>query len=52
MIYTETKKAFAHFLTDVCSIVGGVFTVAGLIDSFIWTAEKQLKKKMDMGKAH
>ncbi|KAJ3045778.1 Endoplasmic reticulum-Golgi intermediate compartment protein 3 [Rhizophlyctis rosea] len=51
VIYTEYKKPFAHFLTDVCAIVGGVFTVAGIIDSFIYTAEKTLKKKMELGKA-
>ncbi|KAJ3414306.1 hypothetical protein HDV05_006755 [Chytridiales sp. JEL 0842] len=49
--YTEYKKPFAHFLTDVCAIVGGVFTVAGIIDSLIYTAEKNLKRKMELGKA-
>ncbi|KAI8849405.1 endoplasmic reticulum vesicle transporter-domain-containing protein [Chytridium lagenaria] len=49
--YTEYKKPFAHFLTDVCAIVGGVFTVAGIVDSIIYTAEKTLKQKMDLGKA-
>ncbi|KAJ3048652.1 Endoplasmic reticulum-Golgi intermediate compartment protein 3 [Rhizophlyctis rosea] len=51
VVYTEYKKPFAHFLTDVCAIVGGVFTVAGILDSFIYTAEKTLKKKMELGKA-
>lgn len=51
VIYTETKKPFAHFLTDVCAVVGGVFTVAGLLDSFIYSAGKSLKKKMELGKS-
>ncbi|KAJ3330258.1 hypothetical protein HDU76_006082 [Blyttiomyces sp. JEL0837] len=49
--YTEYKKPFAHFLTDVCAIVGGIFTVAGLLDSVIYTAEKNLRKKIELGKA-
>lgn len=26
--FTETKSTFLHFLTSVCAIVGGVFTVS------------------------
>lgn len=51
VVYTEYKKAFAHFLTDVCAIVGGIFTVAGMVDGFIYTAEKTIKKKLDIGKS-
>ncbi|KAJ1568630.1 Endoplasmic reticulum-Golgi intermediate compartment protein 3, partial [Nowakowskiella sp. JEL0078] len=47
----EYKKPFTHFLTNVCAIVGGIFTVAGILDSFIYTAEKTLKKKVDLGKS-
>ncbi|RKO97708.1 hypothetical protein CXG81DRAFT_15256 [Caulochytrium protostelioides] len=50
--YTEYKKPLSHFLTDVCAIVGGIFTVAGIINSFVYTAEKTLKRKMDLGKAN
>lgn len=49
--YTEQRKSFTSFLTGVCAIVGGVFTVAGMIDSFIYSAEKKLKKKIEIGKA-
>jgi len=49
--YTEQRKSFTSFLTGVCAIVGGVFTVAGMIDSFLYTAEKRLKKKIELGKA-
>ncbi|KAJ3153022.1 hypothetical protein HK101_001766, partial [Irineochytrium annulatum] len=51
VMYTEYKKPFAHFLTDVCAIVGGIFTVAGILDSLIYTAERSLKRKMELGKA-
>ncbi|GHJ87658.1 hypothetical protein NliqN6_4060 [Naganishia liquefaciens] len=42
VILTETRQSFAHFLTSTCAIVGGVLTVAGLIDSFIFNSRKKL----------
>ena len=38
--YREEYKSFTHFLTSVCAIVGGVFTVSGLIDSFIYHGQQ------------
>ncbi|KAI9193660.1 endoplasmic reticulum vesicle transporter-domain-containing protein [Polychytrium aggregatum] len=48
--YVEYQKPFAHFLTDVCAIVGGIFTVAGIVDSFVYKAEKSFKRKVELGK--
>lgn len=50
VIYTEYQKPFSSFLTDVCAILGGVFTVAGFLDAFLFSAERALKKKADLGK--
>jgi endoplasmic reticulum-Golgi intermediate compartment protein 3 len=47
---TESRKPFTHFLTDLCAIVGGVFTVAGIIDGVLFTAQKQMEKKTEIGK--
>ena len=30
---TETRKSYSSFLTSLCAVVGGVFTVAGMVDS-------------------
>jgi len=49
--FKEQRKSFAHFLTGVCAIIGGVFTVAGIIDSFIYHSMRSLKKKIEIGKA-
>lgn len=49
--FTESRKSFAHFLTGVCAIIGGVFTVAGLVDSLIYHSMRSLKKKIELGKA-
>jgi len=50
--YTEKRRSFMHFLTGVCAIVGGIFTVAGLIDSMIYHSARALQKKIDLGKAN
>ena len=49
--YTEKQRSFMHFLTGVCAIIGGVFTVAGLIDSMIYHSAKAIQKKIELGKA-
>ncbi|KAI6645748.1 Endoplasmic reticulum-Golgi intermediate compartment protein 3-like [Oopsacas minuta] len=47
----EGRKSFLHFLTGVCAIIGGIFTVAGMIDALIYQSNKALQKKIDLGKA-
>jgi len=37
---TYVRKAYSSFLTGLCAIVGGVFTVAGMIDSAIHRLSK------------
>ena len=36
VIHTEKRKPFAHFLTTFCAIIGGVLTVASLVDSALF----------------
>lgn len=45
----EQGKAWYHFLTTTCAIIGGVFTVAGIMDSILYQGFK-LAKKVDLGK--
>ncbi|XP_067121839.1 endoplasmic reticulum-Golgi intermediate compartment protein 3 isoform X2 [Centruroides vittatus] len=49
--YSEKRKSFPHFLTGVCAIVGGVFTVAGMIDSAIYHSSRAIQK-IELGKAN
>lgn len=49
--YTEKQRSFMHFLTGVCAIIGGIFTVAGLIDSMIYHSARAIQKKIELGKA-
>ncbi|GAA5870619.1 hypothetical protein JCM1840_004818 [Sporobolomyces johnsonii] len=41
--HRETRQSLAHFLTSTCAIVGGVLTIAGLIDSFVYAGRNRLK---------
>lgn len=40
IMHTEKRKPFAHFLTTLCAIVGGVLTVASLVDAALFKAVK------------
>jgi len=37
--YTKEREAFLHFIVQVCAIIGGVFTIAHMVDNllFKWT---------------
>ncbi|KAF6149104.1 hypothetical protein GIB67_038887 [Kingdonia uniflora] len=48
--FAEGHVSFLHFLTNVCAIVGGIFTVSGIVDSFIYHGQKAIKKKIEIGK--
>lgn len=51
IIVTESrKKSLASFVTGVCAIVGGVLTVAGLVDRGVYEAERRYQKKVMEGK--
>lgn len=38
-----------HFVTTTCAIIGGVFTVAGIVDGLVHTGAR-LAKKVELGK--
>jgi len=42
---TNTRMSFSHFLTSVCAIIGGVCTIAGIIDSLLYHGSHLLKQK-------
>ncbi|PIA31954.1 hypothetical protein AQUCO_04700075v1 [Aquilegia coerulea] len=49
VLVTENQKSFSHFITNVCAIIGGVFTVAGILDSVLHNTMR-LVKKVELGK--
>eukprot|EP01130_Rhizamoeba_saxonica_P013682 TRINITY_DN585_c0_g1_i2.p1 TRINITY_DN585_c0_g1~~TRINITY_DN585_c0_g1_i2.p1 ORF type:complete len:381 (-),score=75.74 TRINITY_DN585_c0_g1_i2:25-1167(-) len=50
--FKESSESFASFITGICAIIGGIFTVSSIIDSFIFHSMKSIEKKMELGKFH
>lgn len=48
--FKETPRSFLHFVINLMAILGGVFTVASLIDSFLYGSLKRLETKVELGK--
>lgn len=48
--FTQRSKALAHFLVQVCAIIGGVFTVLGLINGFVNSGVKRVMEKAQLRK--
>jgi len=47
--YKERGEPLFSFLTAICAVVGGVFTVAGIIDGLVFSAT-QIYQKLEIGK--
>jgi hypothetical protein len=50
VVVQEHRIPFYHFLTSLCAIIGGVFTVIGLVDSVLYHSLSSMKTKMSLGK--
>jgi len=48
--YTEKRESTSHFLVQICAVIGGVFTVAGLLDGILHKSIVVLAKKAQIGK--
>ncbi len=42
--YTQSRSSFFHFIVQICAIVGGVFTVVGIVDSMIHAGVNRIIK--------
>jgi endoplasmic reticulum-Golgi intermediate compartment protein 3 len=42
---TETRKSFLHFLTNLCAVIGGVFTIAGILDRVVYNVMQKMNPK-------
>ncbi|CAN0899934.1 Protein disulfide-isomerase 5-4 [Linum grandiflorum] len=49
VLIMDDPKSFSHFITNVCAIIGGIFTVAGILDSILHNTIR-LVKKVELGK--
>ena len=49
VVVEESRRSAAEFLTSLCAIIGGVFTVLGLFDSVVYHSVKVVQK-LELGK--
>ncbi|CAB3231126.1 unnamed protein product [Arctia plantaginis] len=49
--YTEKERSIGHLATNICAIIGGVFTVAGILDAFLYHSLNAFQNKMVLGKS-
>lgn len=47
---SQFKANFFHFMVQICAIIGGVFTVAGILDSIVHKSVLHLMRKAEIGK--
>lgn len=45
ILVKDADKPLYHFITTTCAIVGGVFTVAGILDAILYQSLKMFKKQ-------
>ncbi|GMT33618.1 hypothetical protein PFISCL1PPCAC_24915, partial [Pristionchus fissidentatus] len=50
VLYEERRTSPSTFLVNLCAIIGGIFTVASLIDSFIYSGHRVITEKMNLNK--
>uniref|UniRef100_A0A0A9ZCZ7 Endoplasmic reticulum-Golgi intermediate compartment protein 3 n=1 Tax=Lygus hesperus TaxID=30085 RepID=A0A0A9ZCZ7_LYGHE len=43
-------QPFLHFVTQLCAILGGIFTVAGIVDRLIYGTVQHVQRKVELGK--
>ena len=48
--YWQYKENIFHLLIQICAIIGGIFTVTGIIDALVHKSVVALLKKAEMGK--
>ncbi|KEG07376.1 ERGIC and golgi family 3 [Trypanosoma grayi] len=50
VLETHPYSSIVHLLLQLCAVGGGVFTVAGLLDSFLFHGIRRVQRKMNQGK--
>jgi len=50
VLVLESSRSFTHFVTSVCAIVGGVYTMIGIFDAVLHHSVRKLEVKSGMGK--
>jgi len=49
VVYQEFQEGLSHFLTQICAIVGGIFTVSGLLDRIVYNVISKKSQSLGIG---
>jgi len=44
VVTTQETQGFASFVTKICAVIGGIYTVVGLFDNVIYHGGQAAKK--------
>jgi hypothetical protein len=47
VVHTQRRSSFSHFLTSTCAIVGGILSLAALLDGVLWSARGRKADEAD-----
>ena len=50
-VIRETHLPFFELCTSLCAILGGVFTMMGMVDSVLYSMSKEVKRKSKSGES-
>ncbi|MFH4980883.1 hypothetical protein AB6A40_007592 [Gnathostoma spinigerum] len=48
--YEQRRQSLSTFLVSLCAIIGGVFTVASIIDSILYRSSRVIQQKIELNK--
>jgi hypothetical protein len=48
--YWQYKENLLHFIIQICAIIGGIFSVTGIIDALVHQSIVAILRKASMGK--
>ena len=46
VVMNEETQSFSSFVTKICAVIGGIYTVVGLLDSVLYHTGESIKKSM------
>lgn len=46
----HVSRPLGHFLVNLCAIIGGIYTVASIIDGILYHSYRAIQQKIEIGK--
>jgi hypothetical protein len=52
LVQAQVRRPFSSFITGMCAIIGGIYTLSALLDSCMYSVERSIKHKNNYGKTY